>query len=217
MTRTEFDWCRPFDGSALQRLINFECCLIGLTFADFYTNVFLTLPWRTSLHLKLPLPYPTLPYPSLPYPPLPCPTLPLPSPCVLTCVPPANPLSAVQHLLAAKYLIELMGGPRHPELVTVYFRLVGMIVFFFNCLVPVYLKLKSADRGLAYSVTHTQAHTRTHRHTDTHLGVCTHTHTPSVSHTYTWSLSFPPVLYRHLWRVRRVRDRSTVPWNGKTS
>ena len=37
-----------------------------------------------------------------------------------------HPLPAVQHLLAAKYLIELMGGPRHPELVTVYFRLVGI-------------------------------------------------------------------------------------------
>ena len=36
-----------------------------------------------------------------------------------------HPAAAVQHLLAAKYLVELMGGPRHPELVTVYFRLVG--------------------------------------------------------------------------------------------
>jgi hypothetical protein len=36
-----------------------------------------------------------------------------------------HPVAAVQHLLAAKYLVELMGGPRHPELVTVYFRLVG--------------------------------------------------------------------------------------------
>lgn len=36
-----------------------------------------------------------------------------------------HPVAAVQHLLAAKYLVELMGGPRHPELVTIYFRLVG--------------------------------------------------------------------------------------------
>jgi tetratricopeptide (TPR) repeat protein len=35
-----------------------------------------------------------------------------------------QPLAAVQHLLAAKYLVELMGGPRHPELVVVYLRLV---------------------------------------------------------------------------------------------
>ena len=35
-------------------------------------------------------------------------------------------LPAVQHLLAAKYLIELMGGPRHPELATIYYRLVGI-------------------------------------------------------------------------------------------
>ena len=37
-----------------------------------------------------------------------------------------HPVPAVQHLLAAKYLVELMGGPRHPELVTLLFRLVNI-------------------------------------------------------------------------------------------
>ena len=36
-----------------------------------------------------------------------------------------RPLAAVQHLLSSKYLIELMGGARHPELVNVYLKLVG--------------------------------------------------------------------------------------------
>jgi hypothetical protein len=37
-----------------------------------------------------------------------------------------QPLAAVQHLLAAKYLVELMGGPSHPELVSIYLRLVNV-------------------------------------------------------------------------------------------
>ena len=36
------------------------------------------------------------------------------------------PLKALQHFLVMKYLIELMAGPRHPELVNVYLRLVGI-------------------------------------------------------------------------------------------
>lgn len=36
-------------------------------------------------------------------------------------------MAAVQHLLSMKYLVELLGGPRHPEMVNVYLRLVGEI------------------------------------------------------------------------------------------
>ena len=36
------------------------------------------------------------------------------------------PLKALQHFLTMKYLIELMAGPRHPELVNVYLRLVSI-------------------------------------------------------------------------------------------
>lgn len=36
------------------------------------------------------------------------------------------PFKALQHFLAMRYLIELMAGPRHPELVNVYLRLVSI-------------------------------------------------------------------------------------------
>jgi Translation initiation factor eIF3 subunit 135 len=36
------------------------------------------------------------------------------------------PLKALQHFLAMRYLVELMAGPRHPELVNVYLRLVSI-------------------------------------------------------------------------------------------
>jgi tetratricopeptide (TPR) repeat protein len=35
-------------------------------------------------------------------------------------------IPAVKHLLTAKYLAMLLGGPRHPELVDIYLRLVGI-------------------------------------------------------------------------------------------
>lgn len=34
-----------------------------------------------------------------------------------------NASAAIQHLLTAKYLLQLMGGPRHPELANIYGRL----------------------------------------------------------------------------------------------
>jgi hypothetical protein len=39
-----------------------------------------------------------------------------------------RPLAAVQHLLSMKYLVTLIGGPRHPQLVNVYLRLMGVYV-----------------------------------------------------------------------------------------
>ena len=35
-------------------------------------------------------------------------------------------ISAINHLLAAKYLVLLFGGPRHPELVNIYLKLASM-------------------------------------------------------------------------------------------
>ena len=129
--------------------------------------------------------YHTLPYFSLPYLALPNLTLPFlssPRPTLLylkLCVPSANPLSAVQHLLAAKYLIELMGGPRHPELVTVYFRLVGTY---------------GLDTSVCYPLCTSVIHSRRIAQI-LNLKTRTRTHTPEFLRTWTLSLALTHRLY----------------------
>jgi tetratricopeptide (TPR) repeat protein len=72
-----------------------------------------------------------------------------------------NPISAVQHLLAAKYIAEMSGGPNHPELINTYLRL-GDIYHkkgIFNVALECYYraKIRTCDVGRQARITASMA------------------------------------------------------------